>query len=193
MSKHWPSTNEFRKILKLVLSTGDGPTKVDWARNITRPVDADSFAFILIQVILGSGFNGRIADKIFSTELQPALVAGKPVSVAFKHPTKTPAMQWWWDERQRLFEEFQTLKDDEVIHWIDGRPFIGPVLKFQALRDLGVKDVAKPDRIMERIAAKGDETVQDLCQRLAIATGERVGTIDIVLWFAGSRGLISLD
>lgn len=32
--------------------------------------------------------------------------------------------------------------------------------------------------------------VQQLCKRLARESGERVGTVDVVLWFAASKGII---
>jgi hypothetical protein len=40
---------------------------------------------------------------------------------------------------------------------------------------------------MERIAKKAHEKVQPLCERLAKASGDRVGMVDVVLWYAVLR------
>ncbi len=54
-----------------------------------------------------------------------------------------------------------------------------------------------PDRLMVRVARKFDEpgendteVVQSLCARLAVDSDECVGTVDVILWFAASKGFI---
>jgi hypothetical protein len=51
-------------------------------------------------------------------------------------------------------------------------------------------NVAKPDRHLERIAERTGETVADLCARLAAVSGDRIATVDYVLWRAAESGLI---
>jgi len=89
------------------------------------------------------------------------------------------------------FEEFRTLRHpEETIAWLHTKPYMGPALKLQVARDLGVADVAKPDIWLTRIAGRAGETVQGLCERLARETGESVGEVDLVLWYAAANGMI---
>lgn len=61
-------------------------------------------------------------------------------------------------------------------------PYIGPVTKFHLAKNLGV-DVAKPDRHLVRLArSAGCASPQRLCQLIAAVTGDRVATVDLVLW-----------
>ena len=48
-------------------------------------------------------------------------------------------------------------------------------------------DCAKPDRYLTRIA--GAEGTHDLCARLAKETGDRIATVDLVIWRAANLGL----
>jgi ribose 1,5-bisphosphokinase PhnN len=121
-----------------------------------------------------------------------ALQHGVPVAVEFGHKRKAAAIESVWQERHLLFKTLPVVDSiDEGFRWCSLIPFIrGPALRHQAVRDLGLADVAKPDRLMERIAARGGESVQVLCERLARATGDSCGTVDVVLWYAASKGII---
>jgi hypothetical protein len=171
---------------------------VCWARTIRRPVDARQLADALIGVILSSGFSYERA-----MEIKPRVIAAlgrqSPIREVCRHPLKANAIEHIWKNRGGLFRSLPT--DASLpggFGWCAEIPYIrGPILRFQALRDLGVADVAKPDRLMVRVARefreRGDndiEAVQSMCGRLARECHERVGTIDIILWFAASRGLI---
>ena len=60
--------------------------------------------------------------------------------------------------------------------------FIGPVTSFHFAKNLGV-DVVKPDRHLARIAAAANYSCpEDLCKAIAEITGDRLSTIDLVLW-----------
>lgn len=65
---------------------------------------------------------------------------------------------------------------------LEAWPWIGPITKFHLGRNIGL-DVVKPDRHLVRWAeALGYETPLELCEAIGRLTGERVGTVDVVLW-----------
>jgi len=70
----------------------------------------------------------------------------------------------------------------DPIHSLQVLPYIGPITAFHLAKNLGFSS-AKPDRHLERMAyAMGYRDAHDLCNALAIATGEPIQVIDIVLW-----------
>ncbi len=60
--------------------------------------------------------------------------------------------------------------------------FIGPVTSFHLAKNIGL-DVVKPDRHLVRAAkaARMNEP-QDLCRVIAELTGDRLATVDLVIW-----------
>lgn len=61
-------------------------------------------------------------------------------------------------------------------------PYIGPITKFHLAKNIGI-DVAKPDRHLVRLArSAGVSGPQELCRVIAEATGDRIATVDLVLW-----------
>lgn len=61
-------------------------------------------------------------------------------------------------------------------------PFIGPVTRYHLAKNLGL-DVVKPDRHLVRIAeAAGFIDPDTMCRQIAAVTGDRLATIDVVLW-----------
>jgi hypothetical protein len=190
--------DKFKEYRERVKQTDEGRRLVDWARNIRRPTDAKELAQISVGVILSSGFSYETARR-FVDDVMEALARGQQVEGVFPHPRKAQAIQYLWRHRSELFE---TLPDTgskvDGFRWCSSIPFIrGPVLRYQAVRDLGLADVAKPDRLMVRVARKfaemgktDEEAVQNMCVRLAGESRERVGTIDVILWSAASHDFI---
>lgn len=148
-------------------------------------------AALLVGAILSSGFRYdtamTLADKIL-----PALRRGGSISHLFANKRKIRAINSVWRERERRFGELRDVTSErEAFHWCEKMPYIrGPVLRYQAVRDLGLADVAKPDRLMQRLADRSGESVQELCSRLSRESGDRKGTVDVVLWYAASKEII---
>ena len=174
-----------------MLSDPQWAGQIDWAESVTRPVDADAMARELIFVIANSGMKNTIARTIYR-RVMDALEAGRDPAMAFGHAGKVAAMAMIWRERQRLFRELAALGDAEIPEWCGALPFIGTITKWHASKNLGA-DVAKPDRWLERAAALSNETVAQLCTRLARAAGDRVATVDLVIWWAMAHGVLVID
>lgn len=163
--------------------------QITWAQNVKRPASPEDMASELIFVICNSGMKHTVARQIFDRVMNNALWIDKPVYPAtFKHVGKSAAIEKIWHERERLFAELLTLTDAQMIEWCSNIPWIGGITKYHAAKNLGA-DVAKPDRWLERIARGNHETVDSLCCRLARDTGDRIATVDLVLWAAAANGI----
>ena len=109
-------------------------------------------------------------------------------STVFGHKAKAGAIDAIWAGRRDLFVAYRQAEDK--IAWLrDYIPWIGPITCYHAAKNFGV-DVCKPDVHLQRIADAHGETPQALCERLAKASGDRIATVDLILWRAAERGLI---
>lgn len=80
-----------------------------------------------------------------------------------------------WDD---VVENIERTGVDALEAW----PWIGPITKYHLGRNIGL-DVVKPDRHLVRWAEHlGYETPLALCEAIRELTGERLGTVDVVLW-----------
>jgi hypothetical protein len=112
------------------------------------------------------------------------------VSDVFGNVSKGRAIELVWLERAMLFRTYLALTTDaERVEFLGGLPWLGPITKWHAAKNFGL-DVAKPDRHLERVAAKNGESPQQLCARLAKTSGDRIATVDYVIWRAAESGLI---
>ena len=182
---------KYRHFRRMVMRTDEGRKLVEWSQNIRHPADADDLAQRLIGAILSSGFSYESAMRVVPRVLS-ALLDGRPVSPEFGHKRKARAIETVWQERHTLLKSLPRRGSlEDAFEWCEWIPFVrGPALRYQAVRDLGLADVAKPDRMIERIADRSGESVQGLCERLAQVAGDSVGTVDVVLWYAASKGMI---
>lgn len=80
------------------------------------------------------------------------------------------------------FDAVKELIREDGIQYLQRFRYIGPVTAFHLAKNIGFP-VAKPDRHMARIAERiGYTSPQELCERLAEATGESIAVVDLVLW-----------
>jgi hypothetical protein len=191
-TKKWPSKDEYLRIRAAVAQSEEGDELIKWAEKVKRPNDADDLALRLAWTVITSGFSYR-QGKIVYDRVAEALRRGEPIyPTAFGHQRKARAIEQIWRDRESLFERFKGVETEQQASvWCEGIPYVrGPAVSRHAMRDLGAVDVAKPDRLMLRIAERARQSVADLCARLAKVTGNRIGTVDLVLWYAASVGII---
>ena len=181
------STSDYILLKRRVIEAGYA-NEIDWAQSVKAPSNADAFFSEAAWVIINSGMKNQVAQMIWD-RVQAALHAGKPVFSAFKHPGKAAAIQHIFDNRDRLFKEFNEVPADAKLAWLIKLPWIGPITQYHLAKNYGV-DCAKPDRHLVRITSTLGESVDQFCARLAKATGDRVATVDLVIWRAANLGLI---
>ena len=182
---HPISLKLFRKIERAVRKAGYGAA-IDWSENIEPPETAELFAAEAIYVICNSGMSNKVAVPIFE-QCMHALREGRSAHTAYGHTGKASAIDTIWKKRRRLYRAFS--KAEDLIAFCAALPWLGEVTKFHLAKNLGA-DVAKPDVHLNRLAAAEGVDAQALCDRLAMVTGYRAATIDLILWRACADGII---
>lgn len=134
------------------------------------------------------------AARAIMDRVWPRLLADLPLyPSAFGHAGKALAIGTMWDQRARRLSDFRSIGGDTelLLRWCESLPWIGKITKYHLAKNLGA-DVAKPDRWLVRLAEAEGDTVDGLCQRLARETGDRVATVDVVLWRACAVGVLTV-
>lgn len=160
--------------------------EIDWAETIKPCDNSETFAFEAIWVICNSGMKNQIAQQIY-TSILTAISTSQPIEEVFNHQGKVKAIKFIMDRRDSLFDSYLNAQDKT--EFLQTLPYIGKITKYHLAKNLGL-DCCKPDRHLVRIANENNLTPVELCQQLCIKTGDRVGTVDLVLWRAANLRLI---
>ena len=182
---HPITKQQFRDIVRAVRKAGYRAA-IDWSENIEPPANAREFAGEAIYVICNSGMRNSVALGIFE-KCMLALNNGESCKTVFGHPGKSSAIDHIWLNRVMLFRRY--LKADDPIEFCSTLPWVGSITKYHLAKNFGA-NVAKPDVHLLRLANAGDTTAQELCERLALETGFRAATVDLILWRACADGII---
>lgn len=176
----------------------------EWGQTVQPPVDADDFAGQAIWVVCCSGFREQAA-RVTERKVRQALRSGQSARTVFPRSPKGPAIDRLWNEREERFAQLQALLSggavpEAVICWVALLPFVGGVtLRYHFAKNLGV-DCAKPDRWLCRLAGVPEDwpherrflAAMDVCRPLAAATGDRIATVDLVLWRACNLSILGV-
>jgi hypothetical protein len=170
--------------------------EIEWAQTVQAPEAAEELWCEYAWVVLNSGMRNQIAEHIWH-KVRPVVEGGGSAHEVFGHELKSDAIDLGWEKRQERFEQFDrvyrtfAVTDPTVIvSWCRELPWIGKVTCWHLAKNLGV-DCAKPDRWLARVAIAAEESVEQLCQRLADESGDRVATVDLVIWRACNLGLVA--
>lgn len=159
----------------------------EWCENVQPPVDGWAFFLEYGWVVANSGMRNQVAAAIWERILT-SLEAGGTIADAFGHPGKAAALQLIHDERDERHDAYMGAPDK--IAFLAELPWIGPITKWHLAKNFGV-ECAKPDRHLTRLADAEGLSVTDLCSRLAGESGDRIATVDLVLWRAANLGLLN--
>jgi hypothetical protein len=160
---------------------------IDWAQNVKGPETAEDFAGEVIWVILCSGMKEQVA-RIIQERVWAVIKAGKSVKGnVLGKSGKADAIDTIWRDRAVLFAAFHAANDK--VEFGLSLPWIGGITKWHLAKNLGV-DCAKPDVHLERVAAHYGTTTATLCAELAATTGDRVATVDVVIWRSCNLGIL---
>lgn len=173
--------------LKAAVAAAGYKSEIDWAESVRAPTNAVKFAGEVIWVILCSGMKEQVA-RVIQDRVWAAIGAGRPVKGSvLGRSGKADAIDAIWRDRDRLFAAFQAASDK--VAFARSLPWIGPITCWHVAKNLGV-DCAKPDVHLERVAGAYGTTPAALCKRLSKATGDRIATVDLVIWRACNLGII---
>ena len=134
-------------------------------------------------MVLNAGMKEQVVRTIWK-RLLPQLESGLPL-VGFRHQGKCAAIEFIWVNRERLLEEWD--RNGRSVDWLASLPWIGQITKWHLARNLGV-DCCKPDRHLMRLGEAFGMSPTCLCEQLATLSGDRIGTVDVVLWRAANLG-----
>jgi hypothetical protein len=104
-----------------------------------------------------------------------------------RNPRKIKAILDFADDLARepgWMERLAPLPAAEALAKLTTLPWVGPNNKYHLARNLGWDVVVKQGPVV-RLAAYLEMTAEELCGRIAGEAGERVRTVDLVLWHWG--------
>jgi hypothetical protein len=166
-----------------------GEDDIEWSESCGAPESAGDFAEEAIFVICNSGMKNTVARLIYD-RVMAALADGRSASTAFGHKLKARAIDTIWANQLDLYLGYLgCVTEEQKLIYLDDLPHIGGITKYHLAKNFGV-DVPKPDVHLQRLADHYGETVMALCQRLSVASGLAIRTVDVVLWRACATGLI---
>lgn len=169
--------------------------EIEWAQTVKPPETADDFAGEAIWVVCCSGFKEQRARTTQAAAMK-AIAEGRSATEVFPKSGKGRAIDLLWKNRETYFRHLKTMVDgsaspSSIIAWIATLPYVGgPILRYHFAKNMGV-DCAKPDVHLTRIAEHYKTTPETLCAELSRVTGDRIATVDLVIWRAANLGLIN--
>lgn len=172
------------RTLRAHLVDGGYAGDIEWSQGVQPVCDPLSFWREYAFVVLNSGMKNTVAMGIWR-KVQPVVESGGSASQVFGHVGKAAGIDSVYRDRVRLLGEYAAA--DDKLDYLRGLPWIGQITCYHLAKNFGL-DCAKPDRHLVRVA--GTEGTHALCARLAAATGDRIATVDYVIWRAASLGWI---
>lgn len=183
----------------------DAKAVLQWAqRELGRPATPKDLATQVVWTILCAGRNAQAARTI-EEKVWAQIRQGKPVVDVFGHRGKAAAIERAWRERRQDFAALAAIPEDDegaLIEWCGEVPYIGAATKYQLAKNFGA-DVVKPDVWLLRLTGVPDRlhgrcnrfftACMNLCRPLAAATGERIATVDSLLWLACNKGVLKVS
>ena len=161
-------------------------SEIDWCENMDEAKQLENFVFEYIFVICNSGMKAQIATVIYKKILK-AIADRVNISDVFGHVGKVAAIEHVIANETDIINGFKDATDK--LEYLETLPYIGKITKYHLAKNLGI-DVAKPDRHLSRIADDNNTTPEQLCSGISDRTGDRVATVDGVIWRAANLGLI---
>lgn len=173
----------YLSIREAVISRGYA-REVDWAQSI-QPVSC-SFEFWceFAWVVLNSGMREQVARGIWR-RVFPAVTNGASAGDVFGHKGKVGAIDEVFANRHRYLRDYLAAADK--LEFLRSMPWIGGITCYHLAKNYG-HDCAKPDRHLVRLA--GEEGTHAMCARLARESGDRIATVDVVIWRAANLKLV---
>jgi hypothetical protein len=177
----------YRELRRMVEDRGYDH-EIEWAESVVSPPTPEDLWREYSWVVLNSGMRNQVAESIWR-RVRPEVESNGSAHNVFGHQAKAEAIDRFWNSRATRFGEMEAvIRADQLLPWCAALPWVGPTTKWHLAKNLGA-DVAKPDRWLIRVAAAAGVEVVELCARLAAESGDRVATVDLVIWRACNLGL----
>lgn len=171
--------------------------ELDWQDGV-RWADLTETTFLreAAWVVLSAGLSELVVRRVFGP-VSEAFFGWRSASAVTESASRCISRALPWFGHRRKLEGIAAIARE--VHWLgfgqlrneieafgvvrlQSLDFVGPVTCFHLAKNLGL-DVVKPDRHLVRIAAAvGVVNAQDLCEQIAAVTGDRLATVDLVIW-----------
>lgn len=179
------TVSEYLTLKQTIIARGYAEM-IEWSESLKPVTCPDLFWEEYAWVVLNSGMKEQIARMIWE-KVRPAVRDGRGAGSVFGYKAKARGIDLVYAGRLKLLRTYQAKPDAEKMAWLQTLPFIGPITVYHLAKNYGF-DCAKPDRHLVRIA--GAEGTHALCARLARETGDRIATVDVVIWRAANLKLV---
>jgi hypothetical protein len=160
--------------------------EIDWSEDLDQCEDSATFCQEFIWVVCNSGMKNQIAEKIYKKILN-AIIDRVDISEVFCHEGKVSSIKYVIKNQTKLFGEY--LAAEDKVKYCESLPWIGKITKYHLAKNLGV-DCIKPDRHLVRIAKECKKDVFEMCKEISDIVGDKVRTVDVVIWRAANLGLV---
>ncbi|MFZ5816148.1 MAG: hypothetical protein ACOY93_12685 [Bacillota bacterium] len=152
-------------------------------------------------VVVSCGMTAHVTGKLWPglTEAfrrwEPAAVAAHPIDVRtaalnlLKNPRKIEAILHYADDLARhpnQMARLAAMEIKEVLAYLQTLPWVGATSRYHLARNLGWDVVVRTGPV-PRLAAYLLTTPEELVARTAREVGERIRTVDLVLWNWGHK------
>lgn len=189
----------------LLANDEDAQRMRDWSERVRYPRDPDHTAHEIIWIILCAGRSAQSARTI-ENKVMAAIRGGRPIVEAFGYRAKAEAMEDAWKRRAELYGELVAVlasgDQEAVVDWCGAIRYVGDDTKFQLAKNFGA-DVCKPDIWLSRLTGFPDRprlavrrrfpACMALCRHLGAAAGDKVATVDSLLWLACNKGVLKVS
>lgn len=183
----------------------DAQRMLSWSDDGRKvPSNPEELAGEIIWIILCAGRSAQAARTI-EKKVWTAIREGRPAVEAFGYRAKAAAIDRAWRERATDFDallKIDPLDPEQLVTWCKTIPFVGDDTQFQLAKNLGA-DLCKPDIWLCRLAGFPDKprrpvqvrfaACMALCRHLAEATGDKLATVDSLLWLACNKGVLQVS
>jgi len=160
--------------------------QIDWAEDCKICDNSNDFLIEFIFVVCNSGMKAQIARGIFN-KIIVAIQGGIPVWNVFKNFDKVNAINYVWLFKDHYFSGYQ--KSEDKLEYCSTIPYMGEIIKYHLYKNLG-GDCVKPDRHLVRIAKQYGTDCFKMCQNISDIIGDKVRTVDYVIWQAANLRMI---
>lgn len=189
----------------LLANDPDGPGMLEWSsRQVGAPETPEKMAGEIIWIILCAGRSAQAARTI-EKKVWTAIREGRPVVEAFGYRAKAAAVERAWRERETDFAALNAVlatgNPERLVEWCGSLSFVGDDTQFQLAKNFGA-DVCKPDIWLCRLTGIPDRPRRNvkfrfpacmaLCRPLAEGSGDRIATVDSLLWLACNKGILDV-
>jgi len=152
-------------------------------------------------VVVSCGMTAHVTSRLWPAltaafrDWEPAAVAADPLAVRaaalehLKHPRKLRAIIDFAEDLARepgLMARLAARQTKEALAVFQTLPWVGATNRYYLARNLGWDVVVQTGPVM-RLAAYLGQSPTELVTRTAAAVGERVRTVDLVLWNWGHQ------